>query len=103
MSRIQQIHIQTNRPRNARRQLPEERISSVDICAFAKLGSQHPTLQWRLTWIVRCKQRREMAVPIGHEIQTALLHPSLKILLRNLVGGMKDAVIRRENLDRCLF
>src|SRR5579863_5454957 len=44
-----------------------------------------------------------MAVPLIHKIQSALLYPSVKIVLSNLVGVMKDAIVRSQYCYRSLF
>ena len=49
------------------------------------------------------QKRREVAVPLIHEIQPALLHPSVEVVLRDLVGEVKDAIVRSQNLYRSLF
>src|SRR5271157_3177739 len=40
MSHAQQVHVETNRARNAERQLPEECVAGVDVIAFAERRHQ---------------------------------------------------------------
>src|SRR3989442_15980791 len=49
------------------------------------------------------QQGLEIAVPLIHEIQTALLHPFVEISRRYLIRIMKNWVIRRQNLNGRLF
>jgi len=63
MPRRQQIHIQPHRSRHPRRQLPEERISRIDVRPLPILRHQQPTLLFGLPRIVRSQQRREMRIP----------------------------------------
>src|SRR4029077_1886863 len=97
------IHKQPHRPRHARWQLPEERIPSVDIYPLAVMRDQQPALLLVFAWIMRFEQRCEIAVPLIHKIKTALLHPAVEVLLRDLIWVMKDRVRWIENLDRRLF
>ena len=104
VSSTQQIHIKSYCSRDARRQLAEEeRVSCVDVRSFAILRAQQAALLLRLSGIVGRQQRREVAVPLIHKIQSALLYPSVEIMLANLIGIMEDAIARSQNRDRSLF
>src|SRR5580692_9956934 len=103
MSRTQQVHIKPDRSRHARRQLAEESVSRINVRSLAVLRAQQSALLWRLSRIIRSQQRLEIAVPLIHEIQPALLHPSVEVVLRDLVGEVKDAIVRSQNLYRSLF
>src|ERR1035441_4372961 len=98
-----QIHKQPHRSRHARRQLPEECISRVDIGSLAVVRDKQSALLFAFSRIVRFEQRRKVRVPLRHEVETALLHPSLKISLRNFIRKMKDRVRGIENRNRSLF
>src|SRR5215813_4506908 len=100
MSGVYQVHEQSDRPRHARWQLPEEGISRVDVSALAILRHQQPALLVRFGGIVAREQWLKVIVPFVHVVQTALLNPAVEIFLRNLVWIMKDGIIRRENLHR---
>ena len=103
MSRAQQIHIQPNRSRHARRQLPEECVSGVDVRAFAVLRAQQPAFLRFFSGIMACQQRPEMIVPLIHEVQAAFLHPTVEVALRDLVGIMKDTVFGSQHIHRRFF
>src|ERR1017187_1859831 len=95
-----QIHKQPHRSRHARRQLPEERVSRVDIGSLAVMRYQQSAFLLALSRIVRFEQRRKVRVPLRHEVEPALLHPALEIFLRNFIGRMKDRVRGIENRNR---
>ncbi len=64
---------------------------------------QQPALLLAFARIMRFQQRRKIAVPLRNEVQPALLHPALKISLRDFVWRMKDRVYWIENRNRRLF
>src|ERR1035437_5785468 len=103
MSHAQQVHVETNSSRHAEGQLPEEGISGVQVVALAILRQQQAAFLRRLTRVVGCQERREVRVPLIHEVQAALLHPVVKIARRNLVWVVEDRVLRIEDGDRRLF
>src|ERR1017187_8622710 len=86
MSHAQQVHVETDGARHAKRQLPEEGISGVQVVALAVLRQQHPAFLRRFAGIVRRQQRRKVRVPLVHKVQAPLLYPAVKIVRRNLVG-----------------
>src|SRR3984957_17539203 len=99
----QQIHIQPHRSRHTRRQLPEERVSRVDINPFAILRLQQAAFLRSFARIMTAEQRREMFIPLVHEVQPALLHPTVEIARRDRIGIMKHLILRRQNLHRSLL
>src|SRR5271156_1707566 len=103
MSRTQQVHIKPDRSWHPRRQLAEESVSRVDIGSLAVLRAQQAALLRRFSGIMASQKRLEITVPLIHEIQPALLHPSVEVVLRDLVGEVKDAIVRSQNLYRSLF
>src|SRR5579859_7740371 len=74
MSGAQQIHIQPHRARNARWQLPKERIRSINVRAFTILRPQQAAFLRVLSRIVTREERFEVIVPLVHEVEPALLH-----------------------------
>ncbi len=52
---------------------------------------------------MRGQQGCEFVVPTVHEVQATLLHPTVEVSRRNLIGGGEDAVLRGEDLDWRLF
>ena len=103
MSYAQQVHVETNGAGDAEGQLPEERISGVDVIALAILGQQQSTFLRLLAGIVRGQERRVVLVPLVHEVQAALLHPAIEVAVGDRVGIMKHRVLRIENRYRRLL
>src|ERR1039457_5526055 len=103
MSHAQQVHVETDGSGYTERQLAEEGISGVQVIALAILRQQQAAFLRRLTRVVGCQERREVRVPLIHEVQAALLHPVVKIARRNLVWVVEDRVLRIEDGDRRLF
>src|ERR1035437_2651420 len=89
MSRAQQVHVETDGSGYTERQLAEEGISGVQVVSLAVLRQQQPALLGRFAGIVASQERREVRVPLIHEVQTTFLHPAVKIARRNLVGIME--------------
>src|SRR5581483_6593597 len=71
--------------------------------SFAILGAQQAAFLRRFAGIMRRQQRLVMFVPLVHEIEPTLLHPSFEIFLADLVGIVEQIAIGRENLDRRFF
>src|SRR5437879_2964144 len=90
MSRADQIYVQTDSSGNARRQLAEESVTGVDVSSLPVFSAQHAALERRFAGVSRCKQRLEVVVPRGHEVHAALLHPSVEIAGRDLVGEAEE-------------
>src|SRR5947209_8236141 len=103
MPRAQQVHIKSHCAWHAVWKLAEECVAGVDVSSFAELRTQHSALQRLLAGIVRRQQRLEVVVPTGHEIHSALLNPSVKIFLRNLVRIMEDRIFSGKNSHRRFF
>src|SRR5271157_5589425 len=103
MSHAQQVDIEANRAGNSKRQLSEERIAGVDVVALAELRKQQAAFLRLLAGIVRGQQRREVRVPLVHEIQPALLHPAGKIGLRDRVRITEDFALRLQHGDGSLL
>src|SRR6266536_5627093 len=103
MSCTHQIHKQPYRSRSSRGQLPEERVSRVDVSASAILRDEKTAFLVRLVRIVTREQRLELIVPLFHEIEPALLYPTIEIFLGNLIRIMKNRIIGIEYLHRCFF
>src|SRR5436190_1648767 len=101
MTRAQKVYKEPYCARNSCRQLAKECVSGVDICALAVLRAQQAALLLVFIRIVTGKQRREVLVPLVHEVETALLDPSIEILLRDGVRVMEDRILRREDGDGC--
>src|SRR4030081_2794031 len=49
------------------------------------------------------QQRLEMIVPLIHKIQSAFLHPAVKVSRGDRIRIMKDGIIRRQNVYRSFF
>src|SRR5271165_547998 len=103
MAHAQQIHIKADRSGHAERQLPEERVSGIDVVALAVLRHQQAAFLWLLVRIIRGKQRRVVRVPLVDEVEPTLLHPALEVMQGNLVGIVQDHTVRVEDGDRRLF
>src|SRR5664280_1577097 len=73
MSHAQQVHVETNSSRHAEGQLPEKGISGVQVVSLSVLRQQQATFLRRFARIVRRQERREVRVPLLHEVQAALL------------------------------
>src|SRR2546427_9055210 len=99
----QKIHVKPNRPCHSRRQLPEERISRINVCTFAVPCLEQTTLLGLFSRSVTSQQCPEVTVSLVHEIQTAFLYPTFKIAISNLIGRMKYAIIRSQDFYRRLF
>src|SRR5664280_141549 len=103
MSHAQQVHVETDGSGYTERQLAEEGISGVQVVSLSGLRQQQPACLRRFARIVRRQERREVRVPLIHEVQAALLHTAVKITRRNLVGVVEDRVLRIKDGDRRLF
>src|ERR1700687_2511015 len=90
----EQIDEQAVRSRNAFRQLPEESESRVNICSSSIARINEPTVQLRFACIAHGQQRRVFRIELRPEIESALLHPALEIILRNLVGTVQQRISR---------
>src|SRR5438445_13673441 len=71
----QEVGEEPIRPRDSRRQLPEEAEPCVDIRAPAERRDEQAARARRLARIVRLQEGRVGRVPIVSEVQPALLHP----------------------------
>src|SRR5262249_29800635 len=85
MSRADKVHKQTDRAGDSGRKLSRKSVSRKDIDTLAVMGQQQAAFLRRLARIVAGQQRLELRVPLRHEVETALLHPAVKILLRDFV------------------
>src|ERR1041385_9331241 len=103
MSRADQIHKQANRAGYSGGKLTRKSVSRKDVNAFAVVRQQQTAFLRRLARIVRLQQRLELRVPLRHEIKTALLHPAVKIFLRDLVWPVEDTLLRIKKFHRLLF
>src|SRR5688572_18060133 len=77
--RVQQVGEQTVGARHAGRELPEERQAGVDERARAVANDQQRALRWLLAGIVDLEDRSVLLVPLGGEVETALLDPALVV------------------------
>src|SRR5580765_1478307 len=103
MSRAYQVHEQADGPGNSCRKLPGKSVRGEDVDSLAVVGQQESALLRRFARIVAGKQRFELRVPLRHEVETALLHPAVKIFLRDLVRPVEDLLFRRKDLYRLFF
>src|SRR6266481_489156 len=98
-----QIYEQANRARHACGELGEEGVSGVDISALAVVSDEQAAVLRRLAGIVRGEQRLKVVVPLRHEIEAALLHPSIKIFAAYFVGKRQNPLVGSQNFHRLLF
>src|SRR5579864_2829913 len=103
MSRADQVYEKPYCSGNAGGKLAGKSIGREDVNAFAIVGQQQAAFLRRLTRVVAGQQRLELRVPLRHEVETALLHPAVKIFLRDLVRPVEDLFLRRKNLHRLLL
>src|SRR5256885_16174886 len=97
MPRAHQVHEETNRARHSCRQLTEECVARIDVSALSIFRLNHSALLIGFARVVAGEQRLEMIVPGVHEIKPALLHPTVKVFLRNLIWLMKNLFLGIEN------
>src|SRR6516225_435201 len=103
MSDAQNVDIETNRTRHAERQLAKESVRVVHEIAFAIRGLQQATLSRLLSGVVRRQQGREVRIPRIHEVKSTFLHPAIEVVLRDLVGIVKDRILWIEDCDGSLL
>src|SRR5258708_15004053 len=103
MPRNHQIHEQPDRPGHSGGKLTKERIPGINVDTFAIVGHQQAAVLRLFAWIMTREQWLELWVPLRHEIETSLLHPTIKIFGTNFVWIRKDALIRRQDFYRCFF
>src|SRR5690348_848475 len=103
VSRAHQIYKQPNRSRNSRRQLTEKCVPAVDVQPLAILRDQHSPLLIRLIRVMARELRLKVLIPCTHEIDAALLHPTVEIRLRDFVRAVKNRVTWGEYCHRSFF
>ena len=86
MSRADQVDEQPHCSGNSGGKLAEESIAGININSFPVLCHEQPALLRRFIRIMAGEQRFEMIVPLRHEVESALLYPSIKIFAGDLVG-----------------
>src|SRR5579864_9598137 len=96
----QDVYKQADCSGNAVGKLAEEGIAGVNINSFAIVGEQQAAFLWRLVRIMAGEHRFEMLVPLAHEVETALLDPSIKIFGGDFVRPVEDLILRVKSLDR---
>ncbi len=94
------IDEQAVRSGNTFRQLPEEGKPRVNVRPFSVMRVDEPAIQLRLARIAHGQQRRVFRIELRPEIEPALLHPALEIILRNLVGTVQQRISRLQKFDR---
>src|SRR5262249_58475409 len=98
-----QIHKQPYSAGYSGRKLTEESVAGINEDAFAIARYQPPAFLRRFARIVGSQQRFELRVPLRHEVQTAFLHPAVKIPRRDFVGIRKYPLFRCQDFYRLLF
>ena len=64
------------------------------------MGYEQAALQRLFAGIVAFKQRMKVGIPVAHEIESALLHPSLEVFTENRIRGIEDWILGIEHLNR---
>src|SRR3954454_19880683 len=103
LSCAQEVYEQPYCTWNSGWQLTEERVSAVDVGAFPILGNGQSTLEWLLRGIVTCQHRMKVCIPVRHEVETALLHPSVEIVGGNFIWIIQHRTLRVKDVDRRLL
>src|ERR1035437_1273083 len=88
--RAQQIGEQAIGPGNARRKLAEPRIRGENVDALAVARPDLPAFQRLLAGVLRGEHGLVARIPLGGEVETALLHPTLEILGVDVVGELQQ-------------
>src|SRR5580698_1232626 len=99
MPGAQQIHIKPHCSWNSSRQLPEERVSRIDISSLAIPRLQQSTLLRVFAGIMATQQRYEVIVPFIHEIKPAFLYPAVEIVGCDCIRTMEHSIYRRKDID----
>src|SRR5687768_7774066 len=83
--RRDQVREQPIRSRHTGGQMPKKADAGINEPAFAMIHRDQRTVQWIFTGVVPFDQRSVSGREFLGEIQAAFLHPTIKILYRDLV------------------
>src|SRR6266481_7934198 len=84
-------------------QLTEESEPRVNVSSFAIPRVDEPAIQLGLARIVHGQERRVFRIELRPEIESALLHPAVEIILSDLVRTIQQRIIRLQKFDRRIF